>query len=50
MELIPLEYLTCVVNGQPDQFYNIWKPYINNLGVELSTILQKGFPTQMPFE
>lgn len=23
MELIPLEYLTCLVNGRPDQFYNV---------------------------
>lgn len=48
MELIPLEYLTCLVNGQPGQFYNVWKPYISNLGIDLSTILWKSFPIHVP--
>ncbi len=39
VEPIQLEYLTCVVNGQPGQFYHVWKPYISNLGIDFSTIL-----------
>ncbi len=38
----------CSVNGQPGQFYNVWKPYINNRGIDLSTILWKSFPIHVP--
>jgi len=47
MELILLGYLTCQVNGQPGKYYGFWKPYIDNPGTELSTILQKDFPMHL---
>ncbi len=30
------------------QFYNVWKIYINNLGIDLSTILWKSIPIHVP--
>ena len=41
-ELVPLEYLTNVLHAKSDQFYQIWQPYLDLLGPELSAIIVKG--------
>lgn len=42
-ELIPLEYLTSIIHTNMDQFYTVWRPYLNYIGPVLSSTLVKGF-------
>lgn len=41
-ELIPLEYLTSVIHYSVDQFYRVWRPFLDYIRPDLSSILLKG--------
>lgn len=42
-DLIPFEYLTCIVHYKSKQFYEILEPYLNYLDPNVSTIMFQGF-------
>lgn len=39
LDLVPLEYLTCVLNSKTDQFFNKW----NYVEPDVCNIMQQGF-------
>ena len=43
-DLVPLEYLTCMVHSKPKQFHKVREPYLNYLDPKVSAIMLKGFP------
>lgn len=43
-DLVPLEYLTCILNLKTAQFCKIWKPYVSYGEPGVSAIMLQGFP------
>ena len=42
-DMVPLEYLTCILHSKTDQFYKIWKPFLNYIEPGVSNIMLHGF-------
>lgn len=42
-DLVPLEYLTCILHLKTDQFYKVWEPYLNYVEPGVSNIMLQGF-------
>jgi len=42
-DLVPLEYLTCILHLKTDQFYKVWEPYLNYVKPGVSYIMLQGF-------
>ena len=42
-DMVPLEYLTCVIHSKSNQFFKIWEPYLNFLDPSVSDIMLQGF-------
>lgn len=40
-DLVPLEYLTCMVHSKSKQFYKVGEPYLNYLDPNVSAIMLK---------
>lgn len=43
LDMVPLEYLTCIVHSKTDQFHKTWKLYLNYLEPDVSNIMMQGF-------
>ena len=41
-ELIPLEYLTCILHTKTDKFFKTWQPYLNYRGPDVASTVFQG--------
>ncbi len=43
MELLPLQYLTCIIHSKTDLFYKVREPFVNYLDSGIANIMSFGF-------
>ena len=47
LEYVALDYLTCKLHSKDDVFCKTWEPFLSYIGLNISTILARGFVSKL---